>query len=161
MFSHPSPGTPIETSVISNDFYEDFRQLVTDMKTMKERNQTLQNRVEQQNQLISQLHEMIAELTTRISNELRQQLQQTNSSISSNTSSLRTQINAVNTRVDQECLRKGINYKLKDWVFLSLVQILFVSTVLIDLPPFSYAMYVIVLFVLVHLSAACMHLLSL
>ncbi|KAK2956566.1 hypothetical protein BLNAU_8406 [Blattamonas nauphoetae] len=47
MFSHPTPGTPIETSVISNDFYADFRRLVTDVNVVKERNQTLQNHMDQ------------------------------------------------------------------------------------------------------------------
>ncbi|KAK2944970.1 hypothetical protein BLNAU_20146 [Blattamonas nauphoetae] len=90
MLSHPTPGTPIETSVISNDFYDDFRQLVTDVTLLKERNKTLQNRVdqlesdrerstqkiEQQIQLISkqkdqirQLSEMISALTREVERE--------------------------------------------------------------------------------------------
>ncbi|KAK2959447.1 putative Transforming protein RhoA [Blattamonas nauphoetae] len=47
MFSHPPPGTPIDASVSSNDFFEDVKHLVSDVKTLKERNETLQNRVDQ------------------------------------------------------------------------------------------------------------------
>ncbi|KAK2963584.1 hypothetical protein BLNAU_1627 [Blattamonas nauphoetae] len=76
MISDQSPGTQIETSAISHDFYEDFRQLVADVNELKKHKQTLQNRVDQQDQLISQLtnhihqqNETIAGLTTRIENE--------------------------------------------------------------------------------------------
>ncbi|KAK2947374.1 hypothetical protein BLNAU_17694 [Blattamonas nauphoetae] len=47
IYTHNEPGTPIETSVVSNDFSEDIRQLVSSVDALKEQNEILRKRVDQ------------------------------------------------------------------------------------------------------------------
>ncbi|KAK2947378.1 hypothetical protein BLNAU_17698 [Blattamonas nauphoetae] len=46
MISHPTTGNPIEASDLSNDFYKDFRQLVSSVDALKEQNAILRKRVD-------------------------------------------------------------------------------------------------------------------
>ncbi|KAK2953021.1 hypothetical protein BLNAU_12010 [Blattamonas nauphoetae] len=131
MFSHPSPGTPIETSTISNDFYENFRHLVTDVTLLKEQRQTFQMQIDLQKEQLTESKSEVERLKKEIeeartsARQLKQEMERSTQKIEQQTqlfSQQKDQIHQQNEMIAELTKRVEIEKKTNEEARMNMKQ---------------------------------------